>query len=516
MRSRVQVQQSRTWDRGPPDGPEIFTVEQLGPKRELTPNGNLVCRDVPIARVGWMIYGPGETPIEVDPETRYARVYRGEDELFDPKTIGSFMGVAVTDEHPDDDVDPKNWARLSRGFSTTNVRRGEGELSDCLVADLIVTHADLIKAINDNKREVSCGYSADYRQTGVGTGLQTNIIGNHIALVEKGRCGPRCAIGDQETTPQPTEKEEPKMSDKTRVRLANMGQRETLRQRMRTMVRDMEGLLEETADPSMSDLDDSEGGGATHIHIHAGGTSGQADPPTGKAVPGHDEVDPNTDPDGGGGDPMEQRVAALEQGMMQIAEAIGQMQEALDKMAGGGASKDADDPNPDAPPAGDPETDPEVKDGDPDVDPENPDGMKAKTGDSAALATSFQQLVADAEILVPGILVPTFDAKAKRKSTIDSMCAFRRKAIGAAMATRDGASVIEAAAGPNCNPDKMDCQQLASVFRAAVTARRVLNNASATRDAGRLPNLETKRSNVPSSIDEINKANAEFWAKQGA
>lgn len=47
-------------------------------------------------------------------------------------------------------------------------------------------------------REVSCGYDADYEQLAVGRGRQMNIVGNHVALVERGRCGPRCAIGDSE------------------------------------------------------------------------------------------------------------------------------------------------------------------------------------------------------------------------------------------------------------------------------------------------------------------------------
>lgn len=507
MRNRIK--HAKTWDKAPPvDGPDIFTVEQIGPNREKTPNGNLVCRNVPIARVGWMIYAEGETPITVDPATKYARVYRGEDELFDPKTIGSFMGVAVTDEHPEDDVDPTNWADLSRGFSTTNVRRGEGEYEDCLVADLIITHEDLIKAIDDDKREVSCGYSADYRQTGVGTGIQTNIIGNHIALVEKGRCGPRCAIGDHDPLSNQPEKED-KMSKVTRVRLAGVNQREGLRQRMRVMVRDMQGLLEETADPGMDDLgDDPDDEGGTHIHIHTGGTSGQGDPATGKQVPGQDEL--GDDP-GGGGDPMESRVAALEQGMQSIQGTLQQLAEAVGKMTGGSTDSDPDvDPdNPDADP------DDQGRDDAGEVDPDNADLMTSKTGDSAALGTSFQQLLADAEILVPGIKVPTFDAKAKRKTTMDAMCSLRRKAVIAAMATRDGASLIEAAAGPNCDVDAMPCQQVASVFRAAVTARKVINNASATRDANKLPDAHGQAPKFM-TINDINKANAEFWAKQGA
>jgi hypothetical protein len=41
----------------------------------------------------------------------------------------------------------------------------------------------------------------------------------------------------------------------------------------------------------------------------------------------------------------------------------------------------------------------------------------------------FQDMLARAEILAPGIKLPTFDAKAKRKLTVDRMCAFKRRAL---------------------------------------------------------------------------------------
>jgi hypothetical protein len=482
----IKDRNAKTWDRGPPENAEIFTVEQLGPRREKTANGNLVCFDVPIARIGWMIYGPGETPIEVDPSTGYARVYRGEEELFSPTTIGSFMGVAVTDDHPEDDVNPKNWDKLSRGFSTTNVRRGVGEDSDCLLADLIVTHHDLIKQIEDGKREVSCGYSADYKQTHVGAGVQTNIIGNHIALTEKGRCGPRCAIGDSAPTFNQPEKEKVNMK---RNKL----------HRLRAMVRDMESLVEETADPSLEGSDD-DGENGTHIHIHTNGTSGQAsEEPAGmpQRTPGQDE---------GGDDPVEQRFQALEQAIQQVAGTVGDLAGKIEQLMGGKGGEPAADPDPETP----------AKDTAEDLEEEDDESSKtsAKTGDSAALATSFQKLLADAEILVPGLRVPTFDAKASRKVTVDSMCSLRRKAVTAAMATRDGAALIEAAGGPKCDPDKLNCQQVASLFHAAVTSRRVLNNAGATRDAHRLPPNETKPTAGPviKSVADINAQNKAFWA----
>ena len=45
------------------DGAEFYTVEQLSPRREKTPEGFLLCKDVPISRVGEFDYTPLETGI---------------------------------------------------------------------------------------------------------------------------------------------------------------------------------------------------------------------------------------------------------------------------------------------------------------------------------------------------------------------------------------------------------------------------------------------------------------------
>ena len=40
------------------------------------------------------------------------------------------------------------------------------------------------------------GYNAFYEQTAPGLGRQKDIHCNHVALVDEGRCGKRCAIMD--------------------------------------------------------------------------------------------------------------------------------------------------------------------------------------------------------------------------------------------------------------------------------------------------------------------------------
>ncbi len=42
----------------------FYTVASLSPKRHMTPEGFLICEDVPVARIGEQIYGPDETPIQ--------------------------------------------------------------------------------------------------------------------------------------------------------------------------------------------------------------------------------------------------------------------------------------------------------------------------------------------------------------------------------------------------------------------------------------------------------------------
>lgn len=492
-----------TGDRGPPEGsPEILTVEQIGPKQALTPNGNLICYDVPIARVGWMHYRDGETPITADPSSGIARVYRGPEDLFRPETIGSFMGVAVVDEHPEDgDVNPANWRELSHGFTTTNVRRGEGEDSDVLLADLVITNQELIEAVRAGKREVSCGYDADYDQTGPGEGRQTNIIGNHVALVERGRCGPRCAIGDHDSLSLPTKKG----TAMKRVRLTKDAQA-----RLRQIVADANGLLEETTDPSGEEAEGEAGG--THIHIHTDvGSHGAG----GGMEGGEPSMPKTTITDEGEGGDMEARVAALESGVAACQDGIAKIMAML-----GGQSQDSDPgmvsegtKMPDETKDGeDYDEDDETKD---EMPPELKEALKAKTGDSAALAQSFASLLADAEILVPGFRAPTFDSKAKRAVTIDRMCNIRRKVLDSAYSTVAGKELLDNVSGSkSLDITAMTCDKIAPLFKAAAGAKRLLNNRAATGDASSTPR-QVPTGPVQTNIASLNQQMREFWAKQG-
>lgn len=173
---------------------KYYTPTKLSENISETPEGFLLCVGVAIARTGEMLYGKGETPLETDNNGRVV-ISRDEKEVFKPETIASFEGKPVTISHPEEFVNPENWKELTVGI-VQNVRRGEADQKDDLIADLLITDAIAIGLVKRGLREVSCGYEAEYSQTGEGTGIQSNIIGNHLALVEEGRAGSAYAIND--------------------------------------------------------------------------------------------------------------------------------------------------------------------------------------------------------------------------------------------------------------------------------------------------------------------------------
>lgn len=173
---------------------KYFVKHRLSDNISETPEGFLVCLAVPIARTGEQIYGAGETPLEAGADGKIS-IYRDEKEVFRPQTIASFNGKPITIKHPEDFVTTKNWSSLAKGI-VQNARRGEGDQKNDLLADLLITDDEAIKLVKNGLREVSCGYEAEYEQTDDGKGMQTKIVGNHLALVDEGRAGSAYAIKD--------------------------------------------------------------------------------------------------------------------------------------------------------------------------------------------------------------------------------------------------------------------------------------------------------------------------------
>lgn len=173
----------------------FYATERLSEHIFTSPEGFLICMNVPMARIGEYLYKSSEVPIEGNHDG-LVKIQRDEDEVFSENAIKSFNSKPVTINHPKDFVTPENWKDLAHG-TIQNARRGQGEQSDLLIADLMITTEDAIKLVRAGLREVSCGYDAEYEQIKPGLGKQLNICGNHVALVVKGRAGGRCAIMDK-------------------------------------------------------------------------------------------------------------------------------------------------------------------------------------------------------------------------------------------------------------------------------------------------------------------------------
>jgi len=167
--------------------------DKISENMVLTPEGYLVCKNVPIGRTGYMEYLGRELPAAFnEPTGDIFKVYRRPEELFSEATMASFEGKPVTNTHPTANLDVNTAPMIERGHAQ-NIRRD----GDFLIADLHVKDAGLISEIqNELKREVSSGYDCSWHKIGDGVYEQREIIGNHVAVVQNGRAGPKVAIHD--------------------------------------------------------------------------------------------------------------------------------------------------------------------------------------------------------------------------------------------------------------------------------------------------------------------------------
>jgi hypothetical protein len=182
--------------------PTAYFGSQISENMTETPDGNLICRNVPLARTGYYEYA-GRDLIGLDsaePDKMY-RVLRRPEEVFSPAAIASFEGKAFTDDHPPVPlITPDNFAYYAKGH-VENVHKGIGKDAGCLVGDIFAADRDVIKAIQDGKREISCGYGCKWVPQKNGVIDQQAICGNHVALVDNGRAGSHIAIKDSKSKP---------------------------------------------------------------------------------------------------------------------------------------------------------------------------------------------------------------------------------------------------------------------------------------------------------------------------
>ena len=180
------------------DAPTVRRVDYLGevhfdPERtdgalaQFTAEGFLRV-DARLTRTGVFTYG--------DAEGNTWGELRSPEEVFDGDSLRSFEMVVLTDDHPQDFVDASNVREVQVGHVGTDVRKD----GDFVIASIVITDSQVIRSIADGKVELSCGYTAQVIKedgvspSGAWSARQTNIRGNHVALVTQGRAGPSCRL----------------------------------------------------------------------------------------------------------------------------------------------------------------------------------------------------------------------------------------------------------------------------------------------------------------------------------
>jgi len=180
-------------------------MTQMFDKAELTgvrrtADGYLVA-DVRAARTGLQTY----LGVEVGkPDVDMVVVYRPEEEVFAKDSMATLANRPITSNHPPEMVNAANWKKYAAGITGGGVAR-DGEF---LVVPFALMDESAIADVEAGKRELSAGYTCDLDFTPGVTAdghaygaVQRNIRINHLAVVDKGRAGKHCRVGDTTSTP---------------------------------------------------------------------------------------------------------------------------------------------------------------------------------------------------------------------------------------------------------------------------------------------------------------------------
>lgn len=159
----------------------------------------------PLSRVGVFPYSGRQIGLTGEDADKVFMIYRPAEELSAQETLDSFRLLPWIDGHAllgdeENGLTPPEKKGI-HGVIGENVFFADGFLR----GNIKLFSEKLGRQIESGKRELSCGYRCTYDMT-PGTfegqrydGVQRNIRGNHLALVEAGRMGSEVAVLDQFT-----------------------------------------------------------------------------------------------------------------------------------------------------------------------------------------------------------------------------------------------------------------------------------------------------------------------------
>ena len=129
------------------------------------------------------------------------RQLRHPDDVFEPGSLQSLLGIPLTNEHPHEFLEPENSANKVVGMASDRPKEiyldSDGE--KYLQQQVTIFDPDTIEdVVSGHKRELSLGYTLDHEEeSGEWNGQaydirQKNIRYNHLSVVSKARGGPLC------------------------------------------------------------------------------------------------------------------------------------------------------------------------------------------------------------------------------------------------------------------------------------------------------------------------------------
>lgn len=169
-------------------------------------NGFWTVRNNPLTKVGVFEYSAAQVGDATLPPDTIVKVFRPPESLSDPETIASFRLLPLIDDH----------VMLGDAIGDMPAERKgvHGVIGDDVVfnpedgylrSTLKIFSEALKSLIDQGKRDLSIGYLCKYiKQAGTFMGeaydyVQTNIRGNHVALVKEGRAGDDVCVLDSFT-----------------------------------------------------------------------------------------------------------------------------------------------------------------------------------------------------------------------------------------------------------------------------------------------------------------------------
>lgn len=249
--------------------------------------------------------------------------------------------------------------------------------------------------------------------------------------------------------------------------------------------------LEKIGDEIATELEGGAAGenGDTHIHIHNGEVKSDA--------PVMDEEEGEA---AGRASFTDQDIQAhIDQNAAEHADMAARIEALEAKLAGQGATDEEGEGE-----VMDEEMEQAIKD----EVPEEIAEKAAKANDSIYLADSFQDTVALAEILVPGIKVPTFDSAAKPGQSVKKICNLRKQALDEAYQNSATRLLIgDLLSGKALNTKNMTCDAARTLFRSAAAMKRS-QNMSPRANAG---DASAAKSGPVVTLAELNRRNAERY-----